>query len=104
MQINITNKEGHFSRLIKKLTVVFFGIFLTSLIFAVTTTLSGKYGIIMGLLACGLLIFAGFYYVNKESRLRAVAWTMLVLILIIAVLFFIFNKLILGALDFRPTE
>ncbi|MFA6917489.1 MAG: hypothetical protein WC285_01465 [Candidatus Gracilibacteria bacterium] len=100
MQITITSKEGPVAKILKKLTVIFFGIFLTSLIFALATSFAGKYGIWLGLLLCGLLIFGGFYYVGRESRIRIVTWTMLITIIAFIILFIAGISFVTANLDF----
>lgn len=104
MQINITNKEGPIARISKKLTVVFSGIFLTSIIFSTATTLlPGSYGIIAGLILCGGLIFCGFYYVKKGTRLRLLTWTMLITIVIIILVILIGLSFVSNNLNFQQT-
>jgi len=104
MQINITTKEGPVAKILKKLTLVFFGIFLTSLIFSLSTRLAGSYGIWLGLLFCGILIFSGFYYKEKKTKTRLIAWTMLLTILIFLILFVAGISLVTGNLNFQPTS
>jgi hypothetical protein len=102
MQINITTKEGPAAKVIKKLTLVFFGIFLTSLIFSLSTKFMGSPGIWLGLLICGLLIFSGFYYIEKGTKTRLIAWTMLLTILIFLIMFIAGISFITGNLNFQP--
>jgi 4-amino-4-deoxy-L-arabinose transferase-like glycosyltransferase len=103
MQINITTKEGPFAKILKKFTLIFFGIFLTSSIFAISTKVLGEYGLWVGALICAGLIFCGFYYIEKGTRLRLITWTMLITIIFSIILFFIGLGFISSNLDFQPT-
>ncbi|MFA6992138.1 MAG: hypothetical protein WC269_02545 [Candidatus Gracilibacteria bacterium] len=74
MKIKIKFSEKHIG-IIEKFTLVLIGIFFTSFIFAVTTKL-GAWGVYLGMLTAGTLIFGGFYYINKGTRLRVITWGM----------------------------
>jgi hypothetical protein len=87
MQINITNKESLFSKTLKKLTLVFLGVFITSFIFMFATRIPGSLGIWLGLLICAGLIFCGFYYVKPHTRLRTITLSMLWTIIICTIVF-----------------
>ncbi|MFA5948410.1 MAG: hypothetical protein WC806_05615 [Candidatus Gracilibacteria bacterium] len=87
MQIEITTKKGIVDRVLAKLSIVLFGVFLTSMIFAILIKLLGVYGIYLGILICGTLIFCGFYYIQKGTRLRLMAISMLSTIILITIVF-----------------
>ncbi|MDD3861783.1 MAG: hypothetical protein PHP74_02740 [Candidatus Gracilibacteria bacterium] len=102
MQINITNKEGPISKILKKITLVFFGIFLTASIFAISSKLiSGSWGIILGMAICTGLIFCGFYYIEKNTKLRLITWAMLLTIITIILLMIFVISFISKTLDFQ---
>jgi len=104
MQINITNKEGPLAKISRKLTIVFLGIFITASIFSIMTKLlQGSYGIIAGLIICGTLIFCGFYYVKKGTKLRLLTWSILITIITILMIVFIGLSFVSNNLDFQPT-
>jgi len=104
MQINITTKEGPLDKILKKFTLIFFGIFLTMSIFAITTKGLGTYGILVGALICTGLIFCGFYYIEKGTRLRLITWTMVITIVVALILFLIGLSFISTNLNFQPTS
>lgn len=81
MEIKVTTKEIRKTSLLSKFTLILFGVFLTSLIFAFTVKLFEDIGIWLGLIICSSLIFCGFYYVQPKTRLRLITWSMLITVL-----------------------
>ena len=81
MEIKVTTKEIRKISLLSKFTLILFGVFLTSLIFAFTVKLFEDIGIWLGLLICVALIFCGFYYIEAKTRLRLITWSMLITVL-----------------------
>lgn len=81
MEIKVTTKEIRKTSLLSKFTLILFGVFLTSLIFAFTVKLFEDIGIWLGLLICLGLIFCGFYYTEPKTRLRLITWSMLITII-----------------------
>lgn len=72
-----------------KLMAILFGIFITSILFALLLKTLDIKGLWLGLTLCAILIFCGFYYVNKGNVFRLMIWGMTGTILIVAVIYFI---------------
>jgi len=78
MKIKIKVKERDHANLLTKFSLILFGIFLTSLFFAILIQLLQQYGIYLGIPLCGVTIYFGFKYSKKKSNLRLVTWSILV--------------------------
>lgn len=60
--------------LLAKISLLLFGIFLTSLIFALSLRFFKEAGLWIGLIICVALSFCGFYHIEKGTRLRLITW------------------------------
>ena len=89
MKIKITSKKSSLDKFLAKLSLILFGIFLTSLIFAILIRYFGETGIYLGLVISIILIFCGFYYIEKGTKLRLVTWVMLITIIALTILFLV---------------
>lgn len=89
MEIHVIKKEIRKDGLLTKLTLILLGIFITSSIFAFTTQIFPNYGLWIGLGITILLIFLGFYFVNKGTRLRLITWSITVTLIISTALFIV---------------
>jgi len=89
MKIIITKSKGLLDKILMSISLVLFGLFLTSLSFLIPMNFFQKTGVYLGLLLSAGLIFCGFYYFKKGSKIRLIAWSMLVTILSFIVLFLI---------------
>jgi len=78
MKIKIKVKERDHSDLLTKFSLVLFGIFLTTLFFAILIQLLQQYGIYLGIILSAVAIYFGFKYSEKKSDLRLVIWSVLV--------------------------
>lgn len=87
MKIEVTTRDIKNPSILGKLTLVLFGIFLTTLIFAFSIRILSTAGIWIGLLISLAITTAGYYYTEKGSRLRIITWSILVTILIGATIF-----------------
>lgn len=76
MEIKIKLKERRIG-ILEYITLILIGIFVTSLIFALMTRYLGEYGVYMGLATNGFLVFCGYYYLEKGSKLRVITWSIL---------------------------
>lgn len=75
--------------LMTRITLILFGIFITSTIFALTVKIFEEIGIWIGLIICIALSFCGFHFKKPGSRTRVVAWSMLGTILIGTIIYFV---------------
>lgn len=89
MQPLLTTREIRRTNFLTYLTLILFGVFCTSLIFAITVKLFEIPGIWIGLLACGGLIYCIFRYKTPGSYLRIVAWSMLATIILGTIIYFV---------------
>lgn len=86
MEFKITHPDKK-TTILEKVTLVLFGVFVNSSIFAITIKAWQETGMWLGLAINLLLIFCGFYYIKKTSKLRIVTWGIFgTLILAIALL------------------
>jgi len=81
MEIKVKKTPSAFT-LIQKVTFLLFGIFITSIIFAVLLQTLGRTGLYIGLLVSIILIFCGFYYIKKNTRLRIITWGILLTVIL----------------------
>lgn len=95
MEPILTTTEIRKTNFLTRLTLILFGIFATSVIFALTVRLFEIPGIWLGLAVCAALIAAIFYYKKPGSRsaptgyLRVIAWSMLATIIIGTIIYFV---------------
>ncbi|MDA1060644.1 MAG: hypothetical protein O3B47_02530 [bacterium] len=89
MEVKIIKKEIRKDNILTKLTLILLGIFILSAIFALATQIFPDFGIWIALSLSIFLIFSGFYYIDKGTRLRIVTWGMLATLVAGAGLFFV---------------
>lgn len=78
MQIKIKiGKETPGVGILEKLSLVLFGTFTTSLLFAILIKYLEKAGIWLGIFLTLIIVFCGFYYIEKGTRLRLITWGIL---------------------------
>jgi multisubunit Na+/H+ antiporter MnhB subunit len=99
MEIKVTKQEIRKDNFLTKLSLILLGILLTSSIFAFATQLSPDRGLWIALVIAILLVFIGFYYIDRGTRLRLVTWSMLVTLVMGAALFIVGVQLISQALE-----
>jgi len=88
MEIRIRLKERRIG-ILEHITLILIGILIATIIFAITTKYLGEWGVYLGLLANAGIVFCGYYYLEKGSRLRVITWSILgTLIFSIIVYFF----------------
>lgn len=68
--------------IINSLSLILFGILITSLIFALSIKLLAEYGIWLGILICILVVSTIFYSKKSGRYLRTIAWSMTITIII----------------------
>ncbi len=89
MEPILTTHEIRRTNFLTYLTLILFGIFCTSLIFAITVKLFQILGIWIGLIICTAIISAILKYKTPGTYLRIIAWSMLATIIIGAIIYFI---------------
>jgi len=97
VKIILTTRKGIIDRILAKLSLILFGILVTAMIFAMCSKYLQVWGVWLGILITGGLIFCGFYYIEKGTRLRVIAWSILVTTILILLLFTIGLSLLSGA-------
>lgn len=75
MKIVIDQKERG-TNFLSKVTGVLFGIFSTSVIFAITIKLLEVKGLYLGLVVSILIVIFGFYYTKRKTTIRMIIWGM----------------------------
>lgn len=85
--------------ILEKITLILFGVFITSLIFAFLIQNFEKAGIWIGLVLSALIVFSGFYYIEKGTRLRIIAWGILGTIIGFIILFTIAVNFLSNSLE-----
>lgn len=95
MEPLLTTHEIRKTNFLTYLTLILFGVFFTSVIFAFTVKLFEIPGIWIGLIVCVAIIATIFYYKPKGSRsaptryLRVIAWSMLATLIIGTTIYFV---------------
>lgn len=84
----LTTHEIRKINLMTRITLILFGVFITSSIFAITVKMFEEIGIWIGLIISLGLSFYGFYFKESGSRMRIVTWSILATILIIGIVYF----------------
>lgn len=75
--------------IINSLSLILFGILITSLIFALSIRLLAEYGIWLGILITGTISIAGIKKTKKPSYLRIICFAMLATLIICSTFFFV---------------
>lgn len=88
MEIRITKTEISKNSLSTKIILALVGVFLTSIIFAISMKWLEEIGIWIGIALTGILVFCGYYFFEPGNKIRIITWTMLAT-LIITILFYI---------------
>lgn len=99
MKINIIRNDIKKLNLLSKFTLILFGIFITSIIFAILIKYLSEFGLWIGLIISLILAFFGFYYIESKTRLRYITWGILGTIVIGATIFFIGLIFITGGIE-----
>jgi len=102
METHPLNPKPKKISLLNKVILLLFGLFLTTLIFAFSIQLLQELGIWIGILLNTILVFIGFYYVQKGTQLRLITWGILVT-LVTGTTFFIIGMQILKNLIINVT-
>lgn len=89
MDPEIQKKEITRLDLLSKIISVLFGVFITSVIFAICLQSFNETGIYLALALCVILSILGFYYTKKNTILRFMTWAMAVTIALGATLFLV---------------
>lgn len=77
MKIVITTDQGRSTSILSKISMFFFGTFLTAIIWSLLSKSLGEYGIITGLLLMIALILLGFKKTQKNTYPRTIVYGML---------------------------
>lgn len=88
MEPIISASEIRKINLTTRITLILFGVFIASSIFAITIKMFEEIGIWMGLVICLAFSFYGFYYKRSGSRTRIIAWSILATIIVIGIIYF----------------
>lgn len=89
MEVKIINQEAKKINFLAKFTLILFGVFLTSIIFAIPIKYLSEWGLWLGLIISLVLAFIGFYYIKPKTRLRYITWGILGTIIVSVTIFFI---------------
>jgi hypothetical protein len=98
MEINVTN-EPRKPDLISKFTFILFGIFLTSMIFALLIKALTEAGIYISLILCTGLAIASLVYLKDRPRIRLIAYGMLTMVVISIIVLALSLTMLSGALQ-----
>lgn len=99
MKIEITHGEIPQKNLITKISLVLVGILAVTTIFAFSMQLFEEAGIWLGLILSAFLVFLGFSYTQKGTKLRLVTWSISISLAIILIIFLVGINIILNALE-----
>ncbi|PIZ75300.1 hypothetical protein COY05_04160 [Candidatus Peregrinibacteria bacterium CG_4_10_14_0_2_um_filter_38_24] len=77
MKIIITTNKNRSTTILSKISMFFFGAFVTAILWALLSKYLGEYGIITGLLSMITLIFLGFKKTQKNTYPRIIVYGML---------------------------
>ncbi len=91
-------KENH-TNLLTKISGVLFGIFITSITFAILVQILQELGIWVALILTIALCVAGFKFSKKGKVLRSIAWGMLGTIVLGSLSYFIMLNLLYKGLE-----
>lgn len=70
-----------------KIIFVLFGVFTTAVIFSLSIEIFRETGIWIGLILSIAIVTIGFYYTKKGDKLRLIAWSILISVLVAIILF-----------------
>ncbi len=88
MKLNLTYKQGKLDKALTAISFVLFGVFLTSIVFAVPINFFEVKGVYLGLVLNAALIFCGLYFFPKGHKTRKITWSMLATLLILIIGYF----------------
>lgn len=97
MEINVTTQPKT-PDLISKFTFLLFGIFLTSIIFALLIKALSEGGIYVSLIVCTGLAIASLIYLKNSPRIRLIAYGMLTMVVISIIILALSLTMLSGAL------
>lgn len=89
MQPPLTTREIRHTNFLTRLTLILFGVFLTSLIFAIAVKIMEETGIWIGLIICLAAAGSILYYRKPGSSLRIIAWSMLCMVVFCLIIYFV---------------
>ena len=98
MEVQIDNSDKT-AKLLQKITGIFFGIFVTSIIIAISIQLLEVTGFYLGFIITAILIFLGFSYTKKSTTLRMITWGMTFTLILGIVLYFVGLNMISNLLE-----
>jgi|GEM_PF-2337173 len=87
VKVILTTKKGIVDRVLAKFSLILFGVLATTVIFAICSKYLGVWGIWLGIFITGGLVFCGFYYIEKGTRLRVITWSILITVIFILMVF-----------------
>lgn len=99
MKLEIIHREIRNMNISKYIILILVGILITSLIFALSIKAFAGTGIWVGLLVNGALVFLGFNYTEKGSKIRPIIWSMLIMIAVLIILFLTGISIVSSALE-----
>jgi len=82
---------------LSKITGILFGVFLTSIIFAISIRIFEVNGIYLGLALTALLVIFGFYKTKPKTTLRMITWGIAVTV-VIGITFYIVGMTMISSL------
>lgn len=101
MNLEITTAKTKKINLLTKFTLILFGIFATSFIFAITLKLFGLFGIWIGIGLSTIYVLYTFYFCRANSYRRIIAWGMLLTIIIVTALMIIGLEFLANNISFN---
>ncbi len=75
------------NKLLSKIILVLLGIFLTSLIFALSIELLAENGVLAGIILCLGTAMVGFYFTEKGDKIRLIAWSITISVFVSIAIF-----------------
>ena len=98
MEVRIV-KQDKGAGFLSKVTGVLFGVFLSSLIFAIAIRLFEEIGLYAGLALTVLLIIFGFLYTKPRTTLRMITWGILATVVLGTILYIVGVAIISNLLE-----
>lgn len=99
MEINVSKKALSNDSFLNKIIFILLGVFFSGVIFLLTSRYFPNYGVWIGLSCSILIIAAGFYYGEKQTRTRLIIWGMVLTLALSTVLFLAGLNLLNSALN-----
>ncbi|MBI4231978.1 hypothetical protein HY605_01995 [Candidatus Peregrinibacteria bacterium] len=99
MEIKISKNPISTDSFLNKIIFLLLGVFFTGVIFMAASRLLPNQGVWIGLTVSILIIAAGFYYGEKQTRTRLIIWGMVTTLLLSTILFLAGLNLLNSALN-----